>query len=167
MVTDMSPLPALLHGRPWLHHEIQMDTLIPPDKIRWCWLELGGASVMLQEYNPGRIPTEELGKGASIWFQCQDSLALYYEFKARGIETRETLRRQPHVGRRPSPTPTATASTSNPPRMSPKETKLSESTGWWSIEFSFFPYPHGKSTSFAHFPRLDANVPSGCRTLRI
>jgi len=60
-----------------------------PDKIRWCWLELGGASVMLQEYNPGRIPTEELGKGASIWFQCQDSLALYYEFKARGIETRE------------------------------------------------------------------------------
>ncbi|MGB7845926.1 MAG: VOC family protein [Candidatus Acidiferrum sp.] len=60
-----------------------------PDKIRWCWLELGGASLMLQEYNPGRIPTEELGKGASIWFQCHDSLALYSEFKSRGLAPSE------------------------------------------------------------------------------
>jgi hypothetical protein len=25
-------------------------------KIRWCWLELGDAAIMLQEYNLGRIP---------------------------------------------------------------------------------------------------------------
>jgi lactoylglutathione lyase len=88
MVTDMSrSLRFYMEGLGFtMKYKWTPDS---PDKIRWCWLGLGGASLMLQEYNPGHIPTEELGKGASIWFQCQDSLALYYEFKARDIETRE------------------------------------------------------------------------------
>jgi uncharacterized glyoxalase superfamily protein PhnB len=88
MVTDMSrSLRFYLEGLGFtLKNKWTPDS---PDKIRWCWLELGGASLMLQEYNPGRIPTEKLGKGASIWFQCHDSLALYHEFKSGGIETRE------------------------------------------------------------------------------
>jgi lactoylglutathione lyase len=32
-----------------------------PDQIRWCWLELGGAALMLQEYAAGREPSEKRG----------------------------------------------------------------------------------------------------------
>src|SRR5437016_4584263 len=92
-----------------------------PDKIRWCWLELGGASVMLQEYNPGPIPTEELGKGASIWFQCQDSLSLSTTNSKPAASKPANPSSATTCGTSPSPTPTATASTSNPPRMSPKK----------------------------------------------
>jgi lactoylglutathione lyase len=60
-----------------------------PDKIRWCWLELGGAALMLQEYRTGKVPSEKKGQGVSVWFQCRDSLALYDEFRARGLEPRE------------------------------------------------------------------------------
>jgi len=60
-----------------------------PDKIRWCWLELGSAALMLQEYNPGRIPSETRGVGTSLCFQCNDALALYHEFKSRGLDPKE------------------------------------------------------------------------------
>jgi lactoylglutathione lyase len=59
------------------------------DKIRWCWLELGGAALMLQEYNPGRIPQEKRGEGVSLCFQCEDAIALYHEFKSRNLDPRE------------------------------------------------------------------------------
>ncbi len=54
-------------------------------KIRWCWLELGGAALMLQESDRD----VQAGKGMSLWFQCEDALALYDEFRSRGIETAE------------------------------------------------------------------------------
>jgi lactoylglutathione lyase len=63
-------------------------------KIRWCWLELGHAAIMLQEFSPQSRPKEVLGTGASICFQCEDALALYREFKERGISTRQ----RPYVG---------------------------------------------------------------------
>jgi len=65
-------------------------------RIHWCWLELGGAAIMLQEFWPGRRPTEALGTGASVSFTCEDALGLYREFKSRGIQTR----RRPFVGNR-------------------------------------------------------------------
>ena len=58
----------------------------PDGRIRWCWLELGEAALMLQEFRKegehniylegriGPIP-EKLGIGVSINFQYQDSLA--------------------------------------------------------------------------------------------
>ncbi len=62
-----------------------------PDKVRWCWLEMGNAALMLQEYgkkdhhpNSGR-PEGKLGVGVSVCFQCKDALTLYREFKARGV----------------------------------------------------------------------------------
>jgi lactoylglutathione lyase len=58
-------------------------------KLRWCWLERGGAALMLQEYLKERVPTEKLGVGLIISFQCKDALALYHEFKSRGIEATE------------------------------------------------------------------------------
>jgi lactoylglutathione lyase len=63
-------------------------------KIRWCWLELGQAAIMLQEFMPQGRPKEPLGTGASVSFTCEDALALYREFKLRGVQTRS----RPFVG---------------------------------------------------------------------
>jgi len=68
----------------------------PDGKIRWCWLELGEAAIMLQEFRPGVRPKETLGTGVNVCFQCADALALYREFKSRGIQTRK----RPFVGNR-------------------------------------------------------------------
>ena len=43
------------------------DEHYPSDgKIRWCWLELGGAAIMLQEFTLEGRPKESLGAGASV-----------------------------------------------------------------------------------------------------
>jgi len=62
-------------------------------KLRWCWLQNGGASLMLQEFwregpHTGR-PDGKLGLGVSLAFQCQDALAIYREITSRGIEAAE------------------------------------------------------------------------------
>jgi uncharacterized glyoxalase superfamily protein PhnB len=72
------------------------DDYKPDGRIRWCWLELGEAAIMLQEFLPERQPKEALGTGVNVCFQCEDSLALYREFKSRGIQTRK----RPSVGNR-------------------------------------------------------------------
>ena len=63
----------------WLHE----------GKRRWCWLTRGGASLMLQEYLPGRRPEGTLGQGVSLCFQCEDAVALYRELHSRGLDARE------------------------------------------------------------------------------
>ena len=62
---------------------------IDDGKLRWCWLQLGDAALMLQEFwkdghHEGR-PEGKLGQGVSICFQCQDALAIYREVTARGL----------------------------------------------------------------------------------
>lgn len=75
----------------------ERDEHYPADgKIRWCWLELGEAAIMLQEFLPEQLPMETLGTGTSVSLMCEDALALYREFKSRGIETRQ----RPFVGNR-------------------------------------------------------------------
>ena len=66
----------------------------PDGRIRWCWLELGNAAIMLQEFPPEGRPKETPGTGVNVCFQCEDALALYREFKSRGIQTRN----RPFVG---------------------------------------------------------------------
>ena len=66
----------------------------PDGRIRWCWLQLGDAAIMLQEFLPSHRPNQTLGTGISVCFTCEDALALYREFKSRGIETRQ----RPFVG---------------------------------------------------------------------
>ncbi len=68
----------------------------PDGRIRWCWLELDAAAIMLQEFLPERRPKETLGTGMSVCFMCEDALALYREFKSRGIQTLQ----RPFVGNR-------------------------------------------------------------------
>jgi hypothetical protein len=62
---------------------------IDEGKLRWCWLELGDASLMLQEYrtegHDSWKPEGKLGVGVSICFICEDALAIYREVTARGI----------------------------------------------------------------------------------
>jgi len=63
---------------------------IVEDEVRWCWLELGQAALMLQEFRteggkPGKV-AGKVGEGVSICFICGDALALYRDFKSRGIE---------------------------------------------------------------------------------
>ena len=63
-------------------------------KVRWCWLECGGASLMLQKFRKDHVPVGKLGEGVHVCFMCKDALAIYREAKARGIQAR----RQPFVG---------------------------------------------------------------------
>ena len=58
---------------------------IDEGKLRWCWLERGGAALMLQEFKPAWTPTGKVGEGVSICFICEDALALYHEFRERGL----------------------------------------------------------------------------------
>ncbi|HXC46986.1 MAG TPA: VOC family protein [Candidatus Sulfotelmatobacter sp.] len=62
-------------------------------KLRWCWLTLGGASLMLQEFakqGQGSLPPDQkVGLGVSLSFQCEDALAIYREVSSRGVQASE------------------------------------------------------------------------------
>ncbi len=66
-------------------------------RLRWCWLELGGAAIMLQEFwREGRHRNEPYGRvgvGVSLYFICEDALAIYRTLAARGVEVK-----RPYVG---------------------------------------------------------------------
>jgi lactoylglutathione lyase len=66
---------------------------IDEGKLKWCWLQHGGAALMLQEYQKERIPSGKRGDGVSVCFQCSDALAIYHTAAARGIKTK-----RPFVG---------------------------------------------------------------------
>ena len=58
-------------------------------RLQWCWLQLGDAAVMLQEFRrdgqPGGAPVAPLGQGVSIYFMCTDATAIYRDLVARGV----------------------------------------------------------------------------------
>jgi lactoylglutathione lyase len=56
----------------------------PGGKLRWCWLQLGGAALMLQEF-----PVDgKRGRGVSVCFQSKDAVALYQAFISRGVQAK-------------------------------------------------------------------------------
>lgn len=69
------------------------NSWIDKGKIHWCWLEIGGAALMLQEFGTEgkhtNVPKEKLGEGIVIFFICEDSLAIYRQVTARGLSTSE------------------------------------------------------------------------------
>ncbi len=104
---------------------------VPDGKLRWCWLTLGGASLMLQEFwrkghHTGR-PEGNLGQGMSINFMCEDALAIYRDVLSRGIRASE-----PQVGNNLWVThlidPDGYHLYFESPTDVPEETKLSEIT---------------------------------------
>jgi lactoylglutathione lyase len=70
---------------------------IDEGRVRWCWLELGDAALMLQEFwregHHRNLPTESVGVGVSITFMCRDALAIYRDLEARGLPAK-----RPFVG---------------------------------------------------------------------
>jgi lactoylglutathione lyase len=73
----------------WIHN----------DKLEWCWLQLDGGALMLQEVVPAEKYTRELegkvGLGISLNFVCRDALAFYHAVTTRGIASK-----RPFVGNR-------------------------------------------------------------------
>jgi catechol 2,3-dioxygenase-like lactoylglutathione lyase family enzyme len=70
-----------------------------PGRIRWCWLEIGSAALMLQEYvddgkHPKTVP-HPLGQGVSVCFMCNDALAIYRDAVFKGLNPN-----RPFVGNR-------------------------------------------------------------------
>jgi uncharacterized glyoxalase superfamily protein PhnB len=63
----------------WLDHE----------KVRWCWIQHGGAALMLQEFwkrgKHTNTPVGKLGEGVSIYFICEDALTFFNDVRSRGI----------------------------------------------------------------------------------
>jgi catechol 2,3-dioxygenase-like lactoylglutathione lyase family enzyme len=63
--------------------------------MRWCWLELEGVAVMLQQFwresGPDGAPDETpLGQGLTICFICRDALAVRREALSRGLAPSQT-----------------------------------------------------------------------------
>jgi catechol 2,3-dioxygenase-like lactoylglutathione lyase family enzyme len=59
---------------------------IDDGKLGWCWLQLGDAALMLQEYRKELRPEGKLGEGVSICFVCSDALAIFREVTSRGVK---------------------------------------------------------------------------------
>ena len=70
---------------------------IDEGKLRWCWLQVGGAALMLQEFRKqghnSWTPQGKVGEGVTICFICEDALAFYRQAVSRGIQAR-----RPFVG---------------------------------------------------------------------
>jgi len=64
---------------------------IDEGKLRWCWLQRGGAALMLQEFRKERhdswVPEGKVGVGVSICFICEDAPAIYREVTSKGART--------------------------------------------------------------------------------
>jgi lactoylglutathione lyase len=71
---------------------------IDEGSLRWCWLEIGEAALMLQEFrkegHDSWNPSCKAGEGVSVCFMCENALAIYQEATARGV----TVRNTPFVG---------------------------------------------------------------------
>jgi catechol 2,3-dioxygenase-like lactoylglutathione lyase family enzyme len=63
---------------------------IDEGRLRWCWLQIGSAALMLQEIckegAQAWVPEGKLGLGVSICFICTDALALYRDVTSRGLQ---------------------------------------------------------------------------------
>ena len=66
-------------------------------ELRWCWLQNGGAALMLQQFptqgHDSFKPAGKVGEGVSINFMCRDALKIYHDAIDRGIEAQ-----RPFVG---------------------------------------------------------------------
>ena|SRR5665213_1829748 len=71
---------------------------VPDNRLRWCWMSLGGAALMLQEAvdssREKMTVAGVLGNGVSLNFSCVDALAIYRDAATRAIDAL----REPQVG---------------------------------------------------------------------
>lgn len=55
------------------------------ERVFWCHLKRGGASIMLQQAEPADGPAAGRGRGVGFYFVCDDADALYAEWTGRGL----------------------------------------------------------------------------------
>jgi lactoylglutathione lyase len=65
------------------------ENWIDKGKIKWCWLNLDSAAIMLQEYDEKNMTKEKAGEGVEIFFICEDALAIYTKITSNGIPASE------------------------------------------------------------------------------
>jgi catechol 2,3-dioxygenase-like lactoylglutathione lyase family enzyme len=99
-------------------------------KLRWCWLQLGDAAVMLQEFwkdgHHANLPEGKPSAGIAIYFLCKDALAIYRDIAARGVSaTRPSVENRMWVTQVQDPDGYSLAFES--PTDAPEETVFSES----------------------------------------
>ncbi|MDA0841679.1 MAG: VOC family protein [Planctomycetota bacterium] len=61
----------------------------PDGQLAWCWLQHGGAALMLQQVCDEDPPAGMRGKGVCFYFICEDTDAVYREITERGIKATE------------------------------------------------------------------------------
>ena len=68
-------------------------TWIDEGKLKWCWLEIDSAALMLQEINKEaekpNLPERKPDEGVEIYFICEDALAIYTQITSNGIVASE------------------------------------------------------------------------------
>ena len=66
------------------------ESWIDKGKIKWCWLTIDNAAIMLQEYDEkNNMRKEKVGEGVEIFFICEDALAIYRQLISNGIQASE------------------------------------------------------------------------------
>ena len=58
----------------------------PDGILAWCWVEQGGAALMLQQAGDEDPPPETCGKGVTFYFICDDADVVYGELQSRGVQ---------------------------------------------------------------------------------
>jgi len=99
-VTEVVPFLRVADMRASIHFYVEgLNASIaarwdPEGELRWCRLKLGGSALMLQTFGPElrqRGSANQLGLGVSLAFQCADAVALYHDFRSRGVEASEPM----------------------------------------------------------------------------
>ena len=66
------------------------ESWVDNGKLKWCWLVIDSAALMLQEYDEkNNMPQRKPGEGVEIFFLCEDALAIYSQITSNGISASE------------------------------------------------------------------------------
>ena len=66
------------------------ESWVDKGKLKWCWLVIDNAALMLQEYDEKTNVTKvKPGEGVEIFFICEDALAIYTSITSNGVPTSE------------------------------------------------------------------------------
>jgi lactoylglutathione lyase len=59
-------------------------------KLKWCWLVIDNAALMLQQYDEKTNVTKaKPGEGVEIFFICEDALAIYTQITSNRVSASE------------------------------------------------------------------------------
>jgi catechol 2,3-dioxygenase-like lactoylglutathione lyase family enzyme len=69
------------------------DRWVDDGVMRWCRLQIGGAGLMLQQFrtegHDARQFSDNKGEGVSLYFFCDDAIALYRAWTSKRLDASE------------------------------------------------------------------------------